>query len=82
MPRRDGTGPTGQGSKTGRTQGNCVMDKPLRGQGRRSEGKAPGEGCPKPGRRGRRVVQSEQVLSGGRNRRGMGKRSSWIHVGM
>ncbi len=47
MPNRDGTGPNGSGSKTGRQEGNCKDAKPiargngrgLRGQGRRQGGR-------------------------------------------
>lgn len=49
MPRRDGTGPQGKGSKTGRQMGSCPGAKPMgygrsggrgkgRGMGRRSRG--------------------------------------------
>lgn len=39
MPNRDGTGPEGKGSKTGRQMGNCKGaktngERPRRGQGR------------------------------------------------
>lgn len=35
MPNRDGTGPRGQGPKTGRQEGNCDRAKPIeRGFGR------------------------------------------------
>jgi len=36
MPNRDGTGPRGEGSRTGRQEGNCVGATPIRrGLGRR-----------------------------------------------
>jgi hypothetical protein len=34
MPNRDGTGPEGKGSKTGRGMGNCNGTEPQRGLGR------------------------------------------------
>lgn len=34
MPNRDGTGPEGKGSKTGRQMGNCKGAEPQRGLGR------------------------------------------------
>ena len=35
MPNRDGTGPEGKGSRTGRGKGNCIDNKaPQRGTGR------------------------------------------------
>lgn len=34
MPKRDGTGPTGQGAGTGGRQGNCNIPNQGRGQGR------------------------------------------------
>ena len=39
MPNKDGTGPRGEGSKTGRQEGNCKGAKPIArglGQGRGS----------------------------------------------
>ncbi len=30
MPNRDGTGPRGEGPKTGRQEGNCEGAKPIR----------------------------------------------------
>lgn len=52
MPRQDGTGPKGQGPKTGRGLGNCkpkstksskskVVRRPMRGQG---QGRGQGRG--------------------------------------
>jgi hypothetical protein len=49
MPRRDGTGPEGKGSKTGRQMGTCAGAKPLgygRGAGR-GLGKRMGRGSGK-----------------------------------
>lgn len=34
MPNRDGTGPEGKGSKTGRQMGKCKGAKPQRGLGK------------------------------------------------
>jgi len=49
MPYRDGTGPSGQGSRTGRGAGNCVGDGSVsriggRGLGRRGAGRGLGRG--------------------------------------
>ncbi|MBR9706572.1 DUF5320 domain-containing protein [Candidatus Pacearchaeota archaeon] len=46
MPNRDGTGPEGKGSKTGRQMGDCKGAKPIagRGQGRGACGKGLGRG--------------------------------------
>jgi hypothetical protein len=48
MPRRDGTGPDGQGSKTGRGLGKCNPDSnnadPMSRKGRGS-GQGPGRGA-------------------------------------
>jgi hypothetical protein len=34
MPNKDGTGPQGKGSKTGRQMGNCKEAEPKRGLGK------------------------------------------------
>jgi len=57
MPNRDGTGPAGQGSMTGRGMGNCTdksasPTRPPLGLGRRS-GQPRGRGSKAPARRGR-----------------------------
>ena len=44
MPYRDGTGPTGQGSRTGRGAGNCVGQGGRRGFGRGRRGLGFGRG--------------------------------------
>ncbi len=53
MPNRDGTGPNGQGPRTGRQQGNCKdaepqENRPIRGRGigagRRPRGAGRGQG--------------------------------------
>ena len=33
MPRKDGTGPSGEGAKTGRQMGNCEGAEPVYGRG-------------------------------------------------
>lgn len=38
MPNKDGTGPAGQGPKTGRGAGPCNQDKPRDGYGRGNRG--------------------------------------------
>jgi len=59
MPNKDGTGPEGKGSKTGRQMGNCKDAEPQQGFGR-GRGLGPcgrGRGC---GRGfGRRSPQEE-----------------------
>ena len=44
MPNRDGTGPEGRGSKTGRGQGNCGGNKDSRPMDGRGRGKGLGLG--------------------------------------
>ncbi|MGD8402988.1 MAG: DUF5320 domain-containing protein [Anaerolineales bacterium] len=44
MPYRDGTGPTGQGSRTGRGAGNCTGQGGRRGFGRSGRGLGTGRG--------------------------------------
>ncbi|MBT7705899.1 DUF5320 domain-containing protein [archaeon] len=51
MPNRDGTGPEGKGSKTGRQMGDCEGAKPVAGRGR-------GSGAGRGMGRGRRVRQN------------------------
>lgn len=41
MPNRDGTGPCGEGPKTGRQMGDCEGAKPTRGVGRGLENNRP-----------------------------------------
>ena len=50
MPNKDGTGPQGKGSKTGRQEGNCQNAEPIvRGQGKgccgKRQGRGNGQGC-------------------------------------
>ena len=54
MPRRDGTGPMGQGSLTGRGLGNCVGARPYYGAGC---GRGFGQGYLQGGRYGRGLGQ-------------------------
>lgn len=57
MPNKDGTGPEGKGSKTGRQMGNCKDAEPQRGLGRGLGPCGRGRGC---GRGfGRRTIQEE-----------------------
>lgn len=45
MPRKDGSGPKGQGPKTGRGTGNCAPATPQRGTGQgRGNGRGGGRG--------------------------------------
>ena len=45
MPNRDGTGPEGGGSKTGRQMGDCEDAEPVVGRGRgRGAGRGQGRG--------------------------------------
>ena len=48
MPNKDGKGPEGKGSKTGRQMGNCKDAEPQEPQGRGF-----GRGCNRPRRCGR-----------------------------
>ena len=54
MPRRDGTGPMGQGSMTGRGLGNCVGMRPYYGAGYGAGFAGYGRGCGLGYRRGGR----------------------------
>jgi len=53
MPNRDGTGPNGEGPRTGRQMGDCEGAEPVAGRGRglRPRGRGLGRG---PGRLNRR----------------------------
>ncbi len=44
MPNKDGTGPEGNGSKTGRQMGNCKDAKPINGRGSNGRGLGRGRG--------------------------------------
>ena len=44
MPNKDGTGPNGEGSKTGRQLGNCENATPIERQGLRPCGRGCGRG--------------------------------------
>ncbi|MBN2881244.1 DUF5320 domain-containing protein [Candidatus Woesearchaeota archaeon] len=39
MPNKDGTGPRGEGAKTGRQRGNCSGAQPGQGMGRMRRGR-------------------------------------------
>jgi hypothetical protein len=55
MPRGDGTGPQGQGAKTGKGRGKCNPQDPSSGsqnQGGRGSGRRGGQGRGKGGRQG------------------------------
>ena len=48
MPNKDGTGPNGKGSKTGRQLGNCKDAEPIargNGNGCRGQGRGQGRRC-------------------------------------
>lgn len=56
MPRKDGTGPEGKGSKTGRGQGSCNQDSKnsgSTGRQRQGSGQGSGRGAGKGGGKGR-----------------------------
>ncbi len=44
MPNKDGTGPEGKGSKTGRQEGKCAGAKPLPQRGLGGQGNGRGRG--------------------------------------
>jgi hypothetical protein len=55
MPRRDGTGPAGQGPKTGRGTGNCTTPKkPISTNRNVGLGRGIGRGI------GRRIINTEK----------------------
>lgn len=70
MPRRDGTGPIGQGAMTGRQMGNCNpnADQPLDDTGTRNSGMGMAWG--RGGGVGRGLAQRRGI---GRSSRGQGR---------
>lgn len=77
MPRFDGTGPQGQGARTGRGMGNCVTSdtpaqQPIYGAGQGGGGRGgAGQGGGRGGGRGFASGKGRKFVSGGKQGRGL-----------